>query len=193
MPSNHSAAHATQAGETDVIPAHADHLIVNGELADINAWCVSYTEETLPEQRPAFVPLALWQAHRTEEELAPLLASDTLIGPALAAELDRASAIAIDFPAFTDGRGYTLARLLRERFGYQGEIRAVGDVLVDQLDYMRRCGFTAMALRHDQHPEDALRAINAISVRYQPDVELRQAMFERRQAQPAEREMLACS
>lgn len=193
MPSNHSAAHAIQADETDVVPVHADHLIVNGELADINAWCVSYAEGTLPEQRPAFVPLALWQAHNTDEELAPLLASDTLIGPALADELGRASAIAIDFPAFTDGRGYTLARLLRERFGYQGEIRAVGDVLVDQLDYMRRCGFTAMALRHDQHPEDALRAINAISVRYQPDVELRQAMFERRQAQPAEREMLACS
>jgi len=50
-----------------------------------------------------------------------------------------------------------------------------------------------MALRHDQHPEDALRAINAISVRYQTDVETSQAMFERRQARPVERELVACS
>ena len=91
-----------------------------------------------------------------------------------------ASAIAVDFPAFTDGRGYTIARLLRERYGYTGEIRAVGDVLVDQLDYMRRCGFSAMALRDDQHPEDALRALNAFSVRYQTDVKERQALFEKR-------------
>ena len=65
-------------------------------------------------------------------------------------------------------------------FDYAGEVRAVGDVLVDQLDYMRRCGFTSMALRDDQHPEDALRALNAFSVRYQTDVEERQALFERR-------------
>ena len=193
MPSNHSASRATQTDEPGAIPVHTDHLIVNGKLAHTNAWCVSYDEEALPEQRPAFVPLALWKAHSTDEELAPLLASDTLISPELAAELARASAIAIDFPTFTDGRGYTLARLLRERFGYQGELRAVGDVLVDQLDYMRRCGFTAMALRADQHPEDALGAIHAISVRYQTDVETSQAMFERRQVRPVERELVACS
>jgi uncharacterized protein (DUF934 family) len=51
---------------------------------------------------------------------------------------------------------------------------------VDQLDYMRRCGFSTMALRDDQHPEDALRALNAFSVRYQTDVEERQALFEKR-------------
>ncbi|WP_404413254.1 DUF934 domain-containing protein [Vreelandella aquamarina] len=193
MPGNPSAALASPTDETDIVPICADHLIVNGELAKANAWCVSYDEATLPAQRPAFVPLALWQAHRADEQVAPLLVSDTLLSPEMAAELGLASAIAIDFPTFTDGRGYTLARLLRERFGYQGEIRAVGDILVDQLDYMRRCGFSAMALRHDQDPEDALRAINAISVRYQPDVELRQALFERRQTQPDEREILACS
>ncbi|MGO2390471.1 MAG: DUF934 domain-containing protein [Halomonas sp.] len=161
-------------------PLHADHLIVNGELAAENAWCVSYDTDTLPEQRPAFVPLALWQANQEDAELAPLLTSDTELTPALSEQIGSVAAIAIDFPAFTDGRGYTVARLLRERFHYAGEVRAVGDVLVDQLDYMRRCGFTSMALRDDQHPEDALRALNAFSVRYQTDVEERQALFERR-------------
>ncbi|QNU61415.1 DUF934 domain-containing protein [Vreelandella titanicae] len=172
----------TQAEAVEQTPVHVDHLIFNGELAAENAWCVSYDVDTLPEQRPAFVPLALWQANQDDAELAPLLTSDTELNVELGQQLSSASAIAVDFPAFTDGRGYTIARLLRERYGYSGEVRAVGDVLVDQLEYMRRCGFTAMALRDDQHPEDALRALSFISVRYQPDVEERQALFERRLA-----------
>ncbi|HBP42192.1 MAG: DUF934 domain-containing protein [Vreelandella alkaliphila] len=177
MPSND-----TQTDAVELTPVHVDHLIADGELAAENAWCVSYDADTLPEQRPAFVPLALWQANQDDAELAPLLSSDTELTTELGQQLSRTSAIAIDFPAFTDGRGYTLARLLRERYGYTGEVRAVGDVLVDQLDYMRRCGFTAMALRDDQHPDDAIRALNMFSVRYQTDVEQRQALFERRLA-----------
>lgn len=170
----------TQIEAPEQAPVHVNHLIADGELAAENAWCVSYDDQALPEQRPAFVPLALWQANQDDAELAPLLTSDTELTAELGQQFDGVTAIAIDFPAFTDGRGYTLARLLRERYSYKGEVRAVGDVLVDQLDYMRRCGFTAMALRDDQHPEDALRAINAFSVRYQTDVEQRQALFERR-------------
>lgn len=175
MPSND-----TQTDAVELTPVHVDHLIADGELAAENAWCVSYDTETLPEQRPAFVPLALWQANQDDVELAPLLSSDTELTTELGQQLSGTNAIAVDFPAFTDGRGYSLARLLRERYGYTGEIRAVGDVLVDQLDYMRRCGFTAMALRDDQHPDDAIRALNMFSVRYQTDVEQRQALFERR-------------
>ncbi|MBF57126.1 DUF934 domain-containing protein [Halomonas sp. FeN2] len=172
----------TQTEAVEQTPVHVDHLIANGELAAENAWCVSYDADALPEQRPAFVPLALWQANQEDAELAPLLTSDTELTAELGKQLGNAPAIAIDFPAFTDGRGYSIARLLRERYGYSGEVRAVGDVLVDQLEYMRRCGFTAMALRDDQHPEDALRALSFFSVRYQPDVEERQALFERRLA-----------
>jgi len=175
MPSND-----TQTDAVELTLVHVDHLITNGELASENAWCVSHDTEMLPEQRPAFVPLALWQANQNDAELAPLLLSDTVLTTELGEQLSDSAAIAIDFPAFTDGRGYTLARLLRERYRYAGEIRAVGDVLVDQLDYMRRCGFTAMALRDDQHPDDAIRAINAFSVCYQSDVQQRQALFERR-------------
>ncbi|WP_249975678.1 DUF934 domain-containing protein [Vreelandella olivaria] len=177
MPTNDQPSEATE-----VTPVHVDHLIANGELAAENAWCVSYDADTLPEQRPAFVPLALWQANQDDAELAPLLASDTELTAELGKQLSASPAIAIDFPAFTDGRGYTIARLLRERYGYTGEVRAVGDVLVDQLDYMRRCGFSSMALRDDQHPGDAIRALNAFTVRYQTDVEERQALFERRLA-----------
>ena len=75
--------------------------------------------------------------------------------------------ITINFPAFADGRGYSLARLLRERHAYQSEIRAVGDVLRDQLFYMKRCGFNAFAIREDRCTEDALNAYNDFSITYQ--------------------------
>ena len=110
MPSND-----TQTEVVEQPPVHVDHLIENGELAAENAWCVSYDAEALPEQRPAFVPLALWQANQDDNELAPLLTSDTELTTELGSTLKGASAIAVDFPAFTDGRGYTIARLLRER------------------------------------------------------------------------------
>lgn len=66
----------------------------------------------------------------------------------LAPHLARLSLIALAFPAFSDGRSYSAARLLRERLGYEGELRAVGDVLADQIPFMRRCGITSFEVRH---------------------------------------------
>lgn len=71
--------------------------------------------------------------------------------------LDRLALIEVNFPAYTDGRGYSAARILREA-GYTGELRAVGDVLIDQLSHMRRCGFDAFAPDKQLDEEDAKRA-----------------------------------
>ncbi|WP_353978823.1 DUF934 domain-containing protein [Salinicola endophyticus] len=162
----------------EVVTTRAPLLKLGQQVED--TWVLSRDTETLPESRPAIVPLTLWQAHSADGELAPWLPSDTELTPALAATLEQAALVAIDFPAFTDGRGYTLARLLRERFGYAGEIRAIGDVLIDQLYYMSRCGFDALALREDQDIESALRALTAFSVSYQPAVDLHEPLFVRR-------------
>jgi len=75
--------------------------------------------------------------------------------------------IAVDFPSFRDGRCYSQACLLRERHGYRGEIRAVGDVLRDQLLYMSRCGIDAFVVRADRDAEDALKAFDELKVHYQ--------------------------
>ncbi|USE39476.1 DUF934 domain-containing protein [Endozoicomonas sp. SCSIO W0465] len=75
--------------------------------------------------------------------------------------------IAINFPKFIDGRGYSLARLLRERLDYPGDIRAIGDILVDQIYYLRRCGFSSFRLREDQNPDHALAALQTFSADYQ--------------------------
>ena len=88
--------------------------------------------------------------------------------------------IALDFPVFTDGRHFSSARLLRERFGYKGEVRAIGDVLRDQLFFMQRCGFDAMAVRADCDAEDALLGLSGFSVVYQTSVEQPQPLFRRR-------------
>jgi uncharacterized protein (DUF934 family) len=69
----------------------------------------------------------------------------------LAADSQGFALINVDFPKFADGRGYSAARLLRERYEFTGELRAVGDVLFDQLFSMMRCGFNAMAMRADQN------------------------------------------
>jgi uncharacterized protein (DUF934 family) len=90
--------------------------------------------------------------------------------------------LAVHFPRFTDGRGYSLGRLLRERHGYRGELRAVGNVLRDQLFYMHRCGFDAFELQPGKSITDALEAFRELSVRYQPAVDEPQPLFRRRAA-----------
>ena len=88
--------------------------------------------------------------------------------------------IAVNFPKFADGRGYSIATLLRSRYGYKGELRAIGDVLRDQLFYMQRVGFNAFAVRADKDIHDALKALKDFSVTYQGSVAEPRPLFKRR-------------
>lgn len=99
---------------------------------------------------------------------------------ALAADLPQLPLIALNFPVFSDGRAYSSARELRQNMGFGGELRAIGDVLRDQLFYMARCGFNAFALRDDQDPETALSAFDDFSDAYQASVDRPQPLFRRR-------------
>ncbi|WP_027961075.1 DUF934 domain-containing protein [Halomonas halodenitrificans] len=144
-------------------------------------------EAQAPGDTPVILPLDQWLEAEPSDRCAPWLAADTELDPALAARLAEAPLIAIDFPKFTDGRGYSLARLLRERFGYRGEIRAIGDVLVDQLFFMTRCGFDGLSLREDQWLDDALRNLHIFSRAYQPAVDQPEPLFRRRQRDAAAR------
>ena len=85
----------------------------------------------------------------------------------VAKDIEHFDLIALDFPAFVDGRSYSHARLLRDRYNFKGELRAVGDVLRDQLFYMQRCGINSFQLREDKDLEDALNAFTELSVKYQ--------------------------
>lgn len=79
--------------------------------------------------------------------------------------------IAVHFPRFADGRGFSLATLLRTRYDYRNELRAIGDVLRDQLFYMKRCGFDAFAIREDRSAEEALASLRDFSEPYQGAVD----------------------
>ena len=91
-----------------------------------------------------------------------------------------AGVIAINFPKFGDGRGYSIARLLRERYGYKGELRAVGEVARDHLHAMAQCGFDAFQLREGENPQEALQAFGDFSEQYQATAAQPQPLFRRR-------------
>lgn len=98
----------------------------------------------------------------------------------LAADSQGFALVNVEFPKFADGRGYSAARLLRERYGFTGQLRAVGDVLFDQLFYMMRCGFNAMAMRADQDLDLAVKGFETFSAPYQGDVNDTRPLFRRR-------------
>lgn len=123
-----------------------------------------------PVDANLIVPTAVLQ-RRGEELLARKGATGALLETnedpwALRAYLDRLSLIAVRFSKFSDGRGYSIARLLRERYGYRGELRAIGDVLRDQLLFLKRCGFDSFELRADQDAAEAFAAFNELPVTY---------------------------
>ena len=154
----------------------------NGRRDD--AWIPFAGDATaIPAGAAVLLPLAEWQAHRADWT-ARASRLGVLLGPAddpapIAPDLDTLSLVAVDFPAFTDGRGYSIARLLRERHGWQGELRAVGEVLRDQLFLLARCGFDTFALADGQPVDEALAAFADFSESYQSAVD-RGPLFARR-------------
>ena len=139
----------------------------------------------LPAAGDVIVPLALWGEQRE-----PLAARPGRLGiwldshqePAeIAEDLKLFGVVAVNFPKFTDGRGYSTGRLLRQRYGWKGELRAVGDVFRDQLFHLASCGFNAFALREGEDLQEALAAFRDFSDTYQATVEQPLPLYRRRQ------------
>lgn len=132
------------------------------------------------------VSLSAWKRDR-DELLARGCALGVWLGPAdepaeLAPDLHRLSLVAIHFPRFADGRGYSSAALLRTRHGYRGELRAIGDVGRDQLFYLKRCGFDSFELAPHRDPRAALAGLDDFSLRYQGSVDDPLPLFRKRAA-----------
>lgn len=167
---------------------HNRGTLIRKRGIEADAWGVLRldTDET-PEgvQVPAgrvIVPLKVWLAQRealqSRAELGVWLDSDERADD-LADDLARFAVVAVNFPKFNDGRGYTIAYRLRVRLGYQGELRAIGDVLRDQLFYMQRVGFDAFETRADKDIQVALQGLSDFSVRYQPSADESLPLFRR--------------
>lgn len=99
---------------------------------------------------------------------------------AFADRLENVARVEVNFPKFGDGRGFSVARLLRERHGYRGELRAVGHVVRDHLYYLESCGFDAYELKDGEDPEQALAAFEDFSEAYQASVTRPLPLFRRR-------------
>lgn len=136
-----------------------------------DSWRHVGDDEPLPAEGGVIVSLTRWQTEREvlEGRNAPLgirLNSDAR-PETIAADLDRFGVVALEFPAFKDGRAFSSARLLRERYRYTGELRAVGEVLRDQLQFMLRCGFDAFEYAGLTAADQAMTAFDEIGVVYQ--------------------------
>jgi len=102
---------------------------------------------------------------------------------ALADHVGRLSLIVLDFPKYTDGRAYSQARILREELGYAGELRASGNVLLDQLLFMQRCGFDAFEMARPDAELAWRKAVSAFGVFNQPTGDGRATIFDQRRRQ----------
>ena len=178
-------------------------IIKNGRIAanDWNVLRLAETDDAASVALPAgrvIVPLAVWQAQRAE--LLPKAEAGVvgvwLAGDAdpaeLAADLSKLQLVAIDFPKFADGRGYSIATLLRTRHGYGGELRAIGDVLRDQFFFMLRCGFDVLQPREGKYTtaqlEAALASLKDFSEPYQGAVDRPQPLFRRQPRSPLQKD-----
>lgn len=154
--------------------------IIKGREVVADDWGVLRLDENdapesavVPEGK-VIVPLAVWESQRAalarRADLGVWIGADER-PETLKGELDKFAVVAVDFPKFTDGRGYSIAYNLRKRLGYTGELRAIGDVLRDQLFSMHRVGFDAFATRPDRSIDDALKGLTDFSETYQASVD----------------------
>lgn len=133
-------------------------------------WLHVPDDETVPPARRATVSLSRWLNALAGAEIVP---SGVRVAPedgveVLGGHLDRLELVALEFGAFTEGRGFSQARLLRERLGYAGELRAIGAVTRDRIAFMERCGITSFELAAGEDPADALAAFEELALPYQP-------------------------
>ena len=167
--------------------------LIKNQSVTVDAWkTLEIAEGETPETiaLPAgdiIFPCAVWQARKTEiiskhKRIGLLIQPDERVED-IAADLDYFIVIAVNFPKFVDGRGYSSASLLRQRYKYQGELRAVGDVLHDQLFFMQRVGFDSYALKDGKNAVYALQAgFSPFSETYQTSTGQPEPYFRRRTA-----------
>ena len=159
-----------------------DKVIVNDDWRVLRLQEGELAEAVVVPSGKTIVPLTVWQAQRAvlreRADIGVWIASHER-PEALKEDVATLSVIAVDFPKFSDGRGYSIAYNLRARLGFTGELRAIGDVLRDQMFYMQRVGFNAFATREDRSIHDALKSLFDFSDAYQTSLDQKIPLFKR--------------
>ncbi len=153
--------------------------LIKSKQVVIDTWQHVDDEMALPADGGVIISLARWQAEQTVlvGRNAPLgirLKSDEGVDTIIN-DLPRFGVVALEFPTFKDGRPYSTARLLRQRHHYTEELRAVGDILRDQVQFMRRCGFDAFEFADKTAAEKAIAAFDEIEAVYQTAADRRRS------------------
>lgn len=163
-------------------------MIIKNQAVEEDDWTVlrlgagDTPESVSVPSGKVIVPLRVWHAQHdalsARAKIGVWLASNER-AEELQNDTVKLSVIAVDFPKFTDGRGYSIAYHLRARLGYRGELRAIGDVLRDQLFYMQRVGFDAFAVRTGKDSHDVSKGLGDFSLSYQASVDNPLPLFRR--------------
>jgi len=157
-------------------------MLSHGAVTEDNWTVLQMPVETIP-QGNILLPLKYWLEQSAELDgqaglVGVWLDSDEEI-EALADDLAQLPVVALNFPKFVDGRGFSSARLLRDRYDYKGEIRAIGNVIQDQLFILQRCGFSQFCLADNVDLEAAAKSLNDFSDSYQTAADQDQPLFKR--------------
>lgn len=149
-----------------------DKYIIKDRQIVKDGWTTVTDEDALPTEGHIIVSYKRWQQDKEKlkqfnDRLGVILDTGVSI-KAIIDDLEHFQLVAIQFAEFKDGRGYSQARLLRERFTFDGELRAMGNVLRDQIFYLHRCGFDAFELEPGRDIHEAVQAFNDFTVSYQP-------------------------
>lgn len=163
-------------------------LIKDGVIVE-NTWALiakpeGDAAEIVVPAGQVIVPLSVWIAQKnqlqTRTDVGVWLDSDE-VAEFIGEEANNLPVIGVNFPGFMDGRAFSTARTLRERFGFKGELRAVGNFMRDQLCYLRRCGVNAFAFANSETDlEIAVQSLNDFSEYYQASVDQPLPLFRRR-------------
>ncbi len=160
-------------------------LIKNGQPAE-NSWNLLRADELTSEQSQGnwILPLILFNQLAEQNKLncgrhSVWLASDANISD-ITHYTTNLKIIAVDFPAFADGRGFSIARILREQYDFSGEIRAIGHFMEDQVYYLSRCGFDAFSMEDGCNTTSMIDRLSDFSDSYQACVDEPQPLFRRR-------------
>lgn len=161
-------------------------LLINQQIVAEDGWNWIADAEQLEAQSAAADLILPWelfleQAQERDGKTAPSLSGSQDLESIVDRLLDQ-PLIGIEFPRFNDGRGFSQARLLREKYGYKGQLRAVGDVTRDRLRFMHRCGIDAMQIAADRFSDDIVNVFDEVSVRTQGAVDDPRPIYRQQEA-----------
>jgi uncharacterized protein (DUF934 family) len=148
-----------------------------------NSWNLISDKAADFSQPNIMIPASYWLANQSHfsgrSDVAIWFAGNDNVAE-FEGKLDQFPVIGVNFPAFADGRGYSIAHLIIERQNYIGELRAIGDVLIDQLFFMKRCGFSTYLLKEGLEPNVAIGYFETFSEPYQLAVDIKDPIFRRK-------------